>query len=96
VAVALGTDSLASNSSLSMLEELKLIRREAPETPPETFVEMATAAGRRALAVEDAGADITAVSLPEGAPVALESIFEEGASVALTVSGGRVAWESGG
>ena len=47
--VCLGTDSLASNTSLSILEEIKTIQYHAPEIPLETLVRWATYNGASAL-----------------------------------------------
>ncbi|HIE29396.1 TPA: hypothetical protein EYP66_19170 [Candidatus Poribacteria bacterium] len=49
VNVALGTDSLASNDSLSMLDEVKFWGRTQNCTPPETLFSMATLNGAKAL-----------------------------------------------
>ncbi|HNR41904.1 MAG TPA: amidohydrolase family protein [Bacteroidales bacterium] len=50
--VVTGTDSLASNSSLSILEELKTIQDFFPSIPLETLVSWATLNGARALCEE--------------------------------------------
>ncbi len=50
ISVALGTDSLASNTRLSMLVEMRRARQLWPDLPPEAVLAMATAAGGRALA----------------------------------------------
>ncbi|MFQ6043495.1 MAG: amidohydrolase family protein [Candidatus Poribacteria bacterium] len=49
VNVALGTDSLASNDSLSMLDEVKFFGRTQTCTPPESLFSMATLNGAKAL-----------------------------------------------
>ncbi len=49
VNVCVGTDSLASNPSLSVLEELVHIREQHPELPPEVILAMGTINGARAL-----------------------------------------------
>jgi len=45
----LGTDSLASNTSLSILEEMKIIQQHAPDIPLEMLLQWATLNGARAL-----------------------------------------------
>ena len=54
VTVALGTDSLASNSSLSMLDELHHVYTQVPDAPPPAeLLRMATLDAARALDMED-------------------------------------------
>ena len=50
--VALGTDSLASNNSLSMLEQMRLALDHYAELTPETVLKMATINGAKALGKE--------------------------------------------
>jgi len=71
VNVALGTDSLASNETLSMLDEMVFLKRVHPELEWRTIFEMATVNGARALGYEQGGmlagglpANVTAISLP--------------------------------
>jgi len=53
VRVALGTDSLASNPDLSILEEMRFLRRDNPDLPGATILHMATLAGAEALGWAD-------------------------------------------
>ncbi len=55
VVPALGTDSLASNTSLDVLAEAAWLAHAWPELPARTLLEMATAAGARALGRSDLG-----------------------------------------
>lgn len=50
--VTLGTDSLASNSKLSILEEMKTINTHFPEIPFEELIHWATLNGAKALHIE--------------------------------------------
>ena len=50
--VALGTDSLASNDSLSMLEEMRDLRQRHPAIQPHVALRMATENGAKALGIE--------------------------------------------
>ena len=50
--ICLGTDSLASNTKLSLLEEIKIIQRHAPDIPLGILLQWATLNGARALGVE--------------------------------------------
>jgi len=72
VNVALGTDSLASNDSLSLLDELKFLHKSQNSTPPETLLSMATLNGAKSLRLygqigelrREWQADIIAVQIP--------------------------------
>ena len=55
VRVAVGTDSVASNESLSLLDELRFVHAELPDAPPPgELLRMATLDGARALGLQDA------------------------------------------
>lgn len=71
VRVAVGTDSLASNSDLNLFSELALLHRLAPEVAPRRLLASATREGALALGLDDLGqlapgarARIIAVDLP--------------------------------
>jgi cytosine/adenosine deaminase-related metal-dependent hydrolase len=51
--IVIGTDSLASNHQLSILEELKTLQRAFPELSTSTLLQWATAAGAEALQLEE-------------------------------------------
>ena len=53
VRLCLGTDSLASNSDLSVWGEMRAVRDIMPELPSETILRMATLNGAEALGLED-------------------------------------------
>ena len=52
-AIVLGTDSLASNRSLSILDEIKTIKKNFPAIPSEEILQWATSNGARALHLDD-------------------------------------------
>lgn len=52
-ALTIGTDSLASNHTLSVWEEIKTIRRHYPQLPLETLLQWGTANGAGALDIDD-------------------------------------------
>lgn len=79
IPVALGTDSLASNSSLDMLEEMKTVHIDHPELPVQEIVRMATLRGAEALRLEN----ITG-SLEEGKRADLAMIDVSGTSTAMS------------
>lgn len=53
VNVCVGTDSLASNRTLSILDELRFVRRHYPEADPNVILEMGTVRGANALRLDD-------------------------------------------
>jgi cytosine/adenosine deaminase-related metal-dependent hydrolase len=53
IPVALGTDSLASNDSLSIWDEMRVVKRHFPEIPDEDILKMATLNSAWALGLED-------------------------------------------
>lgn len=55
VRCAIGTDSLASNTSLSILDELKVIAMQAPQITTKTLLNWATAGGASALGFTELG-----------------------------------------
>jgi cytosine/adenosine deaminase-related metal-dependent hydrolase len=58
VNVCLGTDSLASSPSLSVLDEARFLFSNEPDADPRTLLAMATARGARALGLEDELGDL--------------------------------------
>jgi len=101
--VCLGTDSLASNSSLSILDELRFLHQRFAECRPRTLLQMATLNAARALNWQDEigsiapnkSADLIAVPLTDPHAVtgdtALMDILESTASPTLTMVAGRIA-----
>ncbi|MGR3220437.1 MAG: amidohydrolase family protein [Candidatus Anammoxibacter sp.] len=71
--VAIGTDSLASNDSLSVLDEMKFVYNNTPNILPETVIAMGTINGAKALNLGDKigkltegrYADVSVIGLPE-------------------------------
>ncbi len=57
--VCIGTDSLASNPSLSILDEMRFLRSEHPDIPQSVLLQMATLAGARALGLAEVCGSIT-------------------------------------
>jgi cytosine/adenosine deaminase-related metal-dependent hydrolase len=74
VRVAIGTDSLASNPDLDILQEIRFLHNEYPEVPGATLLHIATLAGAEALGWESEtgsltpgkSADLVVVPLPAG------------------------------
>ena len=69
VAVAMGTDSLASNDDLNLFGELAAVRRLAPGVPAAALLESATLVGARAL-----GLEATAGTIEPGKPARLIAV----------------------
>jgi cytosine/adenosine deaminase-related metal-dependent hydrolase len=76
VRVCLGTDGLASNPDLSVLNEMRVVAARHPRVPLETILEMGTLASAYALGLgQSVGAlqagryaDMVAVPIPDGVP----------------------------
>ena len=99
--VAIGTDSLASNWSLSPLDELKFLARTQPCIRPETLFDMVTRNGAQALGLAQVGrlekgwqADIIAVEIPNDGRPAIEQILDSSSENLLTVVGGKICYTS--
>ncbi len=96
--VCIGTDSLASNPSLSVLEELRFLHRRHPELPGGLLLAMGTVHGARALGLADAvgvvapgmPADLTVVPLdPQGPTDPVENLLESDLSSTATCTAGE-------
>ncbi|KKL94058.1 hypothetical protein LCGC14_1868480 [marine sediment metagenome] len=103
--VALGTDSLASNDSLSILDEMKYLYEKHKDVRPQDILHMGTAAGAIALRMKDKigrlkpgfDADITAIKLPEErASNVFDGIFSQGSECIFTVVSGSVCYDKYG
>ncbi len=99
--IAIGTDSLASNWSLSLLDELKFLARTQPCIRPETLFDIVTYNGAEALGLERVGrlekgwqADIIAIQIPNDARPTIEQILDSSSENLLTVVGGKVCYGS--
>ncbi|MBN2242172.1 MAG: amidohydrolase family protein [Acidobacteria bacterium] len=105
VNVALGTDSLASNTTLSMLDEMRFLRRKRKDLKSAEILQAATLNGAKALGsgrslgVLKPGnlADMTVLEIPPRMKIdrdrAPDQILE-GAGVCIgTIIGGRIAWQ---
>ncbi|MBN1437598.1 MAG: amidohydrolase family protein [Sedimentisphaerales bacterium] len=105
--VCLGTDSLASNDSLSILDEMRFLRRRYPQLEAETILAMGTINGARALGWADEigslavgkAADIVAVAVSDrgiGAEDVPADILDGDGQVKLTMVGGTVVYRGDG
>ena len=100
--VCLGTDSLASNDTLSILDEMRFIHRQYPEFPAEALLRMATINGARALGWDDkigtiAGgkyADLVAVPVTGSCSDVLIDLLESGAEAKMTMVAGKIIYQA--
>ncbi len=103
VNVALGTDSLASNDSLSMLDEIRFLYEKRKDLKSDEIFRMATLNGASALGFGGVlgrlrrgyWADMTVLGLPEGvgAKYLLNQILEGAGECIATIVRGEVAWQ---
>jgi cytosine/adenosine deaminase-related metal-dependent hydrolase len=99
--VAVGTDSLASNTSLDVIAELARLRSEA-KVDNQTLLRMGTLNGAKALGWDDRigslepgkQADWVALSLPPGTTAPLEAVFTGQARVMEVGVAGKVVWRA--
>ena len=103
VNVALGTDSLASNTSLSMLDEMRFLSRARKDLKCEEIFRMATLNGATALNLgrvlgrvrRGYWADLTVLRLPEeaGGRNLLAQILEGAGECVATIVKGEIVWQ---
>ncbi|MBN2320203.1 MAG: amidohydrolase family protein [Acidobacteria bacterium] len=101
--VALGTDSLASNKTLSMLDELRFLYKERKDLKSEEIMQAATLNGAKALGFGNrlgtlkSGnlADMTILEVPPdmGISNAPDRILEGAGECIGTIVGGRISWQ---
>ena len=100
--LCLGTDSLASSPSLSLLDEARALREHDAEITDAELLEMCTRSGAEALGFENLGvlkpggaADFCVVCPPRGVgDLHLGDVFEADAFVVCTVTNGEVRYEA--
>lgn len=100
VNLAIGTDSLASNWSLSMLDELKFLGQNYDRLPPETLIDLVTINGAKGLRLDGVGklakgwqADLIAIRIADDGRPVIEQILDESAKNLLTVVGGKICYD---
>ena len=93
--VCLGTDSLASNETLSLFDEMRAFQKNFPQVPPEEIFQMVTVNPARALRYENAlgqirpgfGADLVAVPCSGSTDVFEQILAFEGKVTWVMVNG---------
>ncbi len=101
IRVVLGTDSMVSNWSLDLLEEMKFIYHSYEGTAPEHLIRMATANAAEALGLGDkAGklapgmeADICAIHIPRKSEKPIEALFDQRSRNIFTMAAGKVLYK---
>ena len=100
VNVAIGTDSHASNWSLSMLDELRFLATACDKLSPETLIDLVTINGARALGMDRVGklqqgwrADLIAVHIDDNRRSVIGGILGESAQNLLTVVNGEIQYD---
>lgn len=101
VNVAIGTDSLASNWSLSMHDELRFLARTHEHIPPETLIDLLTINGAKGLRLDRVGrlekgwqADVIAVGIANDGRSVIERMLDESAQNLLTVVAGKICYDA--
>ena len=98
--VCLGTDSLASNQTLSILDEIRFLHREYPNFPPKTLLNMATVNGAAALLMPnkigviapDYYADLIAIPLTQSHLDPLIDLLTSSYQPTFTMVAGRILY----
>ncbi len=98
--VCVGTDSLASNESLSVLDELRFLKREYPRLPNAQILKMGTIAGAEALGWDHrigsitAGkaADLVGITMSNPCQNPLEEMLASDAPVEFTMISGELIY----
>jgi cytosine/adenosine deaminase-related metal-dependent hydrolase len=93
--ICLGTDSLASNQSLSLFAEMRVFQRKQPEISPEKIFEMATVNPARALSQQNSlgrirpgfRADLIAIPCAEADDLFPEIVTFDGAIHWMMING---------
>ncbi|MCP4267972.1 MAG: amidohydrolase family protein [Candidatus Brocadiaceae bacterium] len=100
--IALGTDSLASNDSLSILDEMKFISEHYNDVRPQEIFYMGTIAGAKALGMDDKigrlepgyYADIAVVEFDENFKDNIyDGVFSKSSVCTLTMVSGKICYD---
>ena len=101
VNVSIGTDSLASNWSLSMLDELKFLANTYEGLPYETLISLLTINGARSLKLKDIGklkkdwqADLIAVGISDDGRPVFDQICDQISENLITIVAGTICYKN--
>jgi len=92
--VAIGTDSCASSPDLNLVDDLRLLHRQSPQTPALLLWELATTRAARAIRTENAGiirpsAPAHLIAFPVSTPDPLTEILERDVLPTKTLLAGK-------
>ncbi len=98
--VALGTDGLSSNSTLSILEEMRILKKEFPAIPDEEILKMGTINGAKALRFKDIGAieagfkgDIVGIRVEHHNSSPYSFLDDTKSQVEFVIIGGKIVYK---
>jgi cytosine/adenosine deaminase-related metal-dependent hydrolase len=100
--IALGTDSLASNDTLSILDEMKFIRNSYPGIEPNYIFSMGTIAGAVAIQMDDHigqlrpgyNADVAVINFQDkDINNIYDGIFSQDSECVLTIVSGEICYD---
>ena len=102
VNVSIGTDSLASNWSLSMLDELKFLANNYEELSSETLISLLTINGTKSLKLKNIGklekdwqADLIAVRISDDGRPVFDQVCGETSENLMTIVAGTICYKNG-
>ena len=100
VNVSIGTDSLASNHSLSMLDELKFLANNYEELSSETLISLLTINGAKSLKLKGIGkleknwqADLSVVGIPDDQRPVFEQVCDQNSENLMTIVAGTICYK---
>src|SRR5262249_6157434 len=99
ISVCLGTDSLASNSTLNLFDEMRTVRRTHPHVPVEELVDMVTRRPAKAIGLggklgeitPGAHADLIAIPFAGPSAGAREAVVANWTPITWSMVDGRVS-----
>jgi cytosine/adenosine deaminase-related metal-dependent hydrolase len=101
VNVSIGTDSLASNWSLSMLDELKFLANNYEELSSETLISLLTINGTKSLKLKNIGklekdwqADLIAVRISDDGRPVFDQVCDETSENLMTIVAGTICYKN--
>ena len=100
VNVSIGTDSLASNHSLSMLDELKFLANNYKELSSETLISLLTINGAKSLKLKGIGkleknwqADLIVVGISDDQRPVFEQVCDQNSENLMTIVAGTICYK---